>query len=340
MRSLKSESLKYLLIFNSLIGCIGTIHAQSVIKVDGSSTVYPITKLAADQFEITKENTIKVAMDVSGSGGGLKKLCNGEIDIANASRPILKKELAECKNAKIQFLEIPIAFDAITVITSPQNTWSTAMTVTDLKKVWEPAAQGRIIHWNHINSAWPNDIINLYAVERDSGTFDYFTKAIIGKAKFSRNDFNKSENDDTLIKDIANNKNGLGFLGFSYYLDNKTQIKAVAIDSEKGYGPVLPSVESVEDGSYQPLSRPIFIYVNAKSAEKPEVREFITFYLKNAVLIAKKARLFPLPPRAYITMLEHFNNKRVGTVFNGVSAVGLTIDDLIRREGRLEYEHF
>ncbi|MEI2766962.1 MAG: PstS family phosphate ABC transporter substrate-binding protein [Nitrosomonas sp.] len=339
MQTLRSNLLKNLLIFSSLFGCIGVVHAQSIIKIDGSSTVYPITKVAADQFEATKQNTIKVAMSISGSGGGLKKLCRGEIDIANASRPISKKELAECKSAKIQFIEIPVAFDALTVVISPQNTWSTAMTIAELKKTWEPAAQGKIMQWNHVNSAWPNDIINLYVTDRDSGTFDYFTEAIVGRAKFSRNDFNKSENDNTLAKDIAHNKNGLGFLGFAYYLDNQTQIKAVAIDSGKGYGAVLPSVESVEDGSYQPLSRPAFIYVNAKSAEKPEVREFVTFYLKNAVLIAKEARLFPLPPRAYTTMLEHFNKKRVGTVFDGVSAVGLTIDDLIRREGRLEFEH-
>lgn len=340
MQTLRSNLLKNLFIFSSLFGYISLAHAQAVIKIDGSSTVYPITKIAADQFEASKQNSVKVAMNVSGSGDGLRKLCNGEIDIANSSRLILKKELAECKKAKVQFIEIPIAFDAITVIISPQNTWSTAMTVRDLKKMWEPAAQGRIMRWNHINPAWPNDMINLYAVERDSGTFDYFTKAIVGKPKFSRSDFNKSKNDDALIKDIVNNKNGMGFLSFASYLDYQAQIKAAAIDSEKGYDAVLPSVESVEDGSYQPLSRPIFIYVSAKAAGKPEVREFITFYLKNAVLIAKKARLFPLPPTAYVTMLEHFNNKRVGTVFDGVSAVGLTIDDMIRREERLEYEHF
>lgn len=338
-RSFRFYVLQKLFIFSGFIGCIGLVEAQSIIKIEGSSTVYPITKVAAEQFEAIKKNTVKVAMEISGSGGGLKKLCRGEVDIANASRPILRSELAECKGAKIQFIEIPVAFDALTVATNPQNTWSAALTLAELKKIWEPAAQNKIMRWKQINDAWPDEEIKLYVSDRDSGTFDYFTEAIVGRAKASRNDFNKSPNDHALAEDIAKNKNALGFLGFAYFLDNQNKVKAVAVDNEKGNGAVLPSVESVENGTYQPLSRPVFIYVSTKSAEKPEVKEFITHYLKNGVLIAKEARLFPLPPRAYNTMLELFNKKRVGTVFDHASAVGLTIDDLIRREGRLEFEH-
>jgi len=327
-------------IFISFIGCIGLAQAQSIIKIEGSSTVYPITKLASEQFEAIKKNTVKIAMGISGSGSGLRKLCRGEIDIANASRPILGKELAACRSAKIQFIEIPVAFDALTVAINPKNTWSAALTPTELKKIWEPAAQNKITRWKQINDAWPDEEINLYVSDRDSGTFDYFTEAIVGKMKASRSDFNKSQDNHALVEDIAENKNALGFLGFAYFLENQNKVKAVAINNEKGNGAILPSVESVENGTYQPLSRPVFIYVSTKSAEKPEVKEFITHYLKNGVLNAKEARLFPLPPRAYNAMLELFNTKRVGTVFNHASAVGLTIDDLIRREGRLEFEHY
>lgn len=338
-RSLKFSLLSHWFVSTSFIACVGLVHAQPVIKIDGSSTVYPVTKIAADQFEVMKKNTVKIAMEISGSGGGFKKMCRGEIDIANASRPIQKKELLECKNAKVQFIEIPIAFDALTVVINPHNTWSKSLTVTELNKIWGPSAQGKITRWNQINPAWPAEEISLYVSDRDSGTFDYFTEAIVGKAKSSRNDFNKSRNDIALAEDIANNKNALGFLGFAYFLENQNKVKAVAVDNEKGNGAVLPSVDSVENGAYQPLSRPVFIYVNAKSAEKQEVHEFITYYLKNGILITKEAGLFPLPPRAYNTMLEHFNKKRVGTLFDSVSGVGLTIDDLIRREGRLEFEH-
>jgi phosphate transport system substrate-binding protein len=237
----------------------------------------------------------------------------------------------------VQYVEIPVAFDALTVAIHPENHWSTVMTVAELKKIWEPAAQGKITKWNQINPAWPDELFKLYGADTDSGTFDYFTEAIVGKAKSSRTDFTESENDNLLVDKVASDKNSLGFFGFAYYIDNQNKVNAVAINPDTGA--VLPSVESVENGSYQPLSRPIFIYVNIKSAEKPEVKGFVEFYMKNALLTVKEVKFFPLPPRAYTTMLEHFNKKRVGTVFDGISAVGLTIDDLIRREGRLEYEN-
>lgn len=312
-------------------------NAEAVIHIDGSSTVYPITKTAADKFAISKRNAITASIKVSGSSGGFQKFCRGEIDIVNASRPILKNEIKECKHSQVQYMEIPVAFDALTVAVNPENRWATAMTVAELKKIWEPSAHGRITHWNHINPAWPNESIKLYGADVDSGTYDYFTEAIIGKARTSRHDFKQFDNDVLLVEEVANHKNGLGFFGFAYYIDNQNKVAAVAVNN--GQGAILPSVETVENGSYQPLSRPIFIYVNMKSAEKPEVKEFVEFYMKNALLIVKEAKFFPLPPRAYATMLEHFNKKRVGTVFDGISAVGLTIDDLIRRQGRLEFEH-
>lgn len=320
-----------------LMSGTSSIHAQSVIRIDGSSTVYPITKTMADKFETTKKNIIKTSVNISGSSGGFRKFCRGEIDIVNASRPILKHEIKECNNARVRYIEIPVAFDAITVAINPANSWAKTMTMAELKKIWEPAAQGRITRWNQINSMWPDESIKLFGADIDSGTYDYFTEAIIGKARSSRTDFTQSKNHAALIDAIVAEKNALGFVNYAYYDENQDKVAAVAINN--GTGAVLPSAETVENGDYQPLSRPIFIYVNIQAAEKPEVKEFVEFYMKNALLIVKEVKLFSLPPRAYATMLEHFNKKRTGTVFDGVSAVGLTIDDLIRREGRLEFEH-
>lgn len=336
LRNLKLLSMSILL--SGSINITSAANAQSVIKIDGSSTVYPITKAAADKFQIAKKNAVNVTVDISGSGGGFKKFCRGEIDIVNASRPILKSEIKDCKNSRVQFIEIPVAFDALTVAVNPENNWSTTMTVAELKKIWEPAAQGKITKWNQINPAWPDESFKLYGADADSGTFDYFTEAIVGKIKSSRNDYTESENDNILVEGVANNKNGLGFFGFAYYIENQTKVAAVAINN--GKGGILPSVETVENGSYQPLSRPIFIYVNAKAAEKAEIKEFVEFYMKNAILQVKEAGFFPLPPTAYATMLGHFNKKRVGTVFNGIPPIGLTIDELIRSEGRTEFEHY
>ncbi|MBX3618006.1 PstS family phosphate ABC transporter substrate-binding protein [Nitrosomonas sp.] len=321
-------------------GVTGNVNAQSIIKIDGSSTVYPITQAIADQFQEVRKGEAQVTVAVSGSGGGFRKFCRGEIDIVNASRPILKSEMKECKNAGVQYVEIPVAFDALTVAIHPDNTWSRIMTVKQLRKIWEPVAEGKVMQWNQINPIWPAETIKLFGPARDSGTYDYFTKAIVGKSKSSRTDFTKSDDDTGLMEAIAGDKNSLGFLGFAYYIENQDKVTAVAIDSGNGQGAVLPSVETVEDGSYQPLSRPMFIYVSLKAAEKTEVKGFVEFYLKNALLMVKKTHFFPLPPRAYSTMLGHFNKKREGTVFNGLPVIGLTIDELIRREERLQYENY
>lgn len=334
------DSLNIMLLLGICMSTLSIANAQSTIKTDGSSTVYPITKAVADKFQIAKKNTVDVTVNISGSGGGFNKFCRGEIDIVNASRPILKNEMKDCKNSRIQYVEIPIAFDALTVAVNPENNWGTAMTLVELKKIWEPAAQGTITRWKQVNPTWPDEPIKLYGADSNSGTYDYFTKAIVGKAKSSRSDFTESEDDNVLVNGVASDKNAMGFFGFAYYIENDNKVTAVAINNGKGQGPIPPSVETVENGRYQPLSRPIFIYVNIKAVEKPEVKEFVEFYLKNALLLVKEASFFPLPPRAYTTMLEHFNKKRIGSVFSGIPAVGLTIDELIRREDRLPYENF
>ncbi|MBI2089735.1 MAG: PstS family phosphate ABC transporter substrate-binding protein [Deltaproteobacteria bacterium] len=304
-----------------------------IVKIDGSSTVYPVTEAVAEEFQKAKRGKIKVTVGISGTGGGFKKFCRGEIDISDASRPILKQEMGVCKQAGIQYYELPVAYDALTVMVNPKNNWVTSMTVAELKKIWEPAAQGKIMNWNQVRSSWPNAPLKLYGAGADSGTFDYFTEAIVGKAKASRGDFTASEDDNVLVQGIANDRNALGFFGFAYYAENTDRLKAVAVDG--GKGPVSPSAKAVEEGTYQPLSRPIFIYVNKKSADKAEVKEFVEFYLKNASKLVKQVKYVALPAKAYTLSLEHFQKGKLGTVFGGEAQVGVKIEDLLRREARL-----
>ena len=234
---LQVHNLKVLSVFilmSALIGSADIASAQPIIKIDGSSTVYPLTKAIAKDFQVAKKDAVKVMVNISGSGGGFNKFCHGEIDIVNASRPILKNEMAECKNSRVKFVEIPIAFDAITVAIHPDNNWSTTMTIAQLRKIWEPIAQGRITKWNQINLAWPNEDFKLFGADSASGTFDYFTEAIVGKAKSSRGDFTASEDDNVLVQGIATDKYSLGFFGFAYYTENKKKVNAAAIDNGKG----------------------------------------------------------------------------------------------------------
>jgi phosphate transport system substrate-binding protein len=307
--------------------------APPVVKIDGSSTVFPITEAVAEEFQKARKGTVNVTVGISGTGGGFKKFCRGETDLANASRPISKKEMEECAKSGVRYYEMPIAYDALTVMVNPQNTFIKSMTVAELKKVWEPAAQGKINSWKDVNPAWPEQKIKLYGAGSDSGTFDYFTEAIVGKAKSSRGDFTASEDDNVLVQGISGDKGALGYFGFAYYIENQKKLKAVAIDG--GKGPVAPTPENVDNGTYQPLSRPIFIYVSEKSLDKPEIRDFIDFYMKNAPQLVKEVKYIPLPAKAYAGNLEHLAKKKLGTVFGGQNEVGLTIEQLMKREAQL-----
>ncbi|MCW5600564.1 PstS family phosphate ABC transporter substrate-binding protein [Nitrosomonas sp.] len=309
------------------------VNARPIVTIDGSSTVYPVTEAVAEDFQIAQKGKIRVTVGISGTGGGFKKFCRAEIDIVNASRPILHSEMEACRAAGVQYIEMPIAFDALTVAVNPHNTWSRTMTVEELKKVWEPSAQGKITKWNQINPAWPDERIKLFGAGADSGTFDYFTEAIVGKAKSSRGDFTASEDDNVLVQGIASDRHSLGFFGFAYYIENRNKVSVVAIDS--GKGGVIPSPETVENGSYQPLSRPIFIYVNAKAVDKPEVNEFVNFYMENAPALVKEVKYFPLPSEAYQLNLDHLKERKVGTVFEGESKINLNIEELLKLERRL-----
>lgn len=301
-----------------------------IVQIDGSSTVFPVTEAVAEEFQKAKKGKIKVTVGISGTGGGFKKFCRGETDISDASRPILKQEMEACKQAGIEYIELPVAFDALTVMVNPKNNWVASMTVAELKKIWEPAAQGKVTNWNQVRSNWPNAPLKLFGAGADSGTFDYFTEAITGKAKASRGDFTASEDDNVLVQGIANDRNSLGFFGYAYYAENKDKLKAVAIDN--GKGGVAPSEKTVLDGSYQPLSRPIYIYVSKKAASKPEVKEFVEFYMKNAATLAKQVKYIPLPGKVYQIGLERLQKGKVGTAFGGEAEVGVRIDDLVKRE--------
>jgi len=303
---------------------------DKIVKIDGSSTVYPVTEAVAEEFQ--KATKTKVTVGVSGTGGGFKKFCRGETDISNASRPILQKEIDECKANGIQFIELPVAFDALTVVINPKNEFARKMTVAELKKMWEPAAQGKVKTWKQVNPAWPDRPLKLYGAGADSGTFDYFTEAIVGKSKSSRGDFTASEDDNVLVKGVAGDSDALGFFGFAYYEENHSTLSPVAISEKAGKPYVLPSKESIEDGTYQPLARPIFIYVNATAgAFKPHVKAFVDYYLEKGRPLIEEVKYVPLPAKDQAAVVAHWKALKPGTGFGGKAEVGVKIEDLIKR---------
>jgi phosphate transport system substrate-binding protein len=327
--------MKKLLLFIScatFLAFLPGVAKSQVIQIDGSSTVFPITEAVAEEFQKAKKGKVKVTVGISGTGGGFKKFCRGETDISDASRPISSKEIADCKEAGIQYVELPVAFDALTVVINPKNDWASTLTVPDLKKMWEPGAQGKVTNWNQIRPNWPNTPLKLFGPGADSGTFEYFTEAVVGKSKSSRGDFTASEDDNILVQGVSNDRNALGYFGYAYYAENTKKLKAAAIDG--GKGPVAPSAKTVEDGTYQPLSRPIFIYVSKKSMDKPEVKEFVEYYLQNAGPLVKQVKYVPLPTKAYSMATDHFKKGKLGTVFGGKPEVGVTIEELLKREAK------
>jgi phosphate transport system substrate-binding protein len=318
----------------ALLGLASAAASAQVVKIDGSSTVYPVTEAVAEEFQKANKG-LKVTVGVSGTGGGFKKFCRNETDISNASRPITKSEMEACKAAGVEYYELPVAFDALTVVINPKNTWLKQATVAELKKIWEPAAQGKITRWNQVNPAWPDQPMKLFGAGSDSGTFDYFTEAIVGKAKSSRGDFTASEDDNVLVQGVAGDVNALGYFGYAYYAENTNKLKALPIVDKEGKPAVSPSEATVLNGTYQPLARPIFIYVNAKAIAKPEVRKFVDFYMANAAAMAKEVKYVPLPADAYKTVAGHIVKGKKGTVFGGKNEVGITISELLKREASM-----
>ncbi|MCF8719490.1 PstS family phosphate ABC transporter substrate-binding protein [Nitrospina gracilis] len=279
---------------------------RGTVRIDGSSTVFPISEAVAEEFgKIRDHARVRVTVGVSGTGGGFKKFCVGETDINDASRPIKQKEIDKAKKNNIRYLELPVAYDGLSVVINKANTWVDHLTTDELKKIWEPGSSVKT--WADVREGWPSKPIKLYGPGTDSGTFDYFTETINGKSQASRADFTKSEDDNMLVKGVAGDKYALGYFGFAYYVENKEILKAVPI-KEGNKAPVLPTMETINKGTYSPLSRPIFIYVNVDAAKRPEVKEFIRFYIKNAGKLSKEVGYIPLPDSLYRENLERFEN--------------------------------
>ena len=308
--------------------------APPLIQIDGSSTVYPVTEAVAEDFQKARRNRVHVTVGISGTGGGFKKFCRGELEVANASRPITQSEVADCRAAGVEFIEIPIAFDALTVVVNPRNDWARSMTIAELKAIWAPAAQGKITRWQQVNPGWPDRQLKLFGPGPDSGTFEYFTRAINGRSRATRADYSASEDDNVLALGVERDAGALGYLGYSYYLENREKLAVVALVAAADKPAIGPSVETVVNGSYQPLTRPLLIYVNAASAERPEVAAFIEFYLKNAEKLAEEVGVIPLPERAYVKGLHQFARRTQGSRFAGEDRIGVGIDALMALKPR------
>ncbi len=295
------------------------------VVIDGSSTVFPVTEAVAEEYQKLHRG-VKVTVGISGTGGGFKRFCAGETDISDASRPISATEKDECQKAGVEFIEIPVAYDGLSVMVNPSNTWATSMTVAELKKLWEPAAQGKITRWNQIRPEWPDQPINLYGAGADSGTFDYFTEVIMGTAKSSRGDFTASEDDNILVQGIAGDRNALGYFGYAYYVENPGKLKLVAIDS--GKGPILPSEETILGNTYKPLSRPLFIYVKKQAAARPEVKEFVRFYLTTGRPLIKQVGYVQIPATVYDNVLKRFEQGKVGSVYGPTVPTSTRLEEI------------
>jgi phosphate transport system substrate-binding protein len=318
----------------SFVGC--SKKQAETVQVDGSSTVFPITEAVAEEFQKTAKET-RVTVGISGTGGGFKKFCSGETDVADASRPIKPSEVELCKKNAVEYVELPVAYDGLTIIINPKNTWAETMTVADLKKIWEPGAQGKVMKWSDVRSEWPDKPLRLYGPGVDSGTYDYFTEAVVGKEHSSRGDYTSSEDDNVLVQGVTSDESALGFLGYAYFENSRGKLKAVKVDDGKadnGNGPIEPTLETVRTGTYQPLSRPIFIYVSKKKLERPAVEQFIAFYLDNAERLTTEVHYIPLPKRAYELAKERVKKRVTGSMFGGKgSQVGVSVEVLLQREG-------
>lgn len=297
------------------------------ITIDGSSTVYPISEAMAEEF-MNKNSGVQITVGNSGTGGGFKKFSGKETDISDASRPIKTSEEKAVKAAGLNYIELPIAFDGISVVLNPQNTWATCLTVAELKKIWEPGS--KVNNWKQVRPGFPDVPLKLYGPGADSGTFDYFTDAIVGEEGSSRSDYTQSEDDNTLVQGVAGDKGAMGYFGFAYYEENQDKLKLAGIDGGKGC--VSPSVESINTGTYQPLARPIFIYIREDAAARPEVQAFVHFYLdKGNSKLIRHVGYVALPDQALTLALQRFNDRHTGSLFSGGSQIGVKIEDLLSR---------
>lgn len=318
----------------SLLGCGSSSQPKSGdelsgrIRVDGSSTVYPITEAMAEEFQ-KLHNKVEITVGISGTGGGFKKFCNQETDMSDASRPIKAVEEEACKANGVEFIELPVAFDGLSVVVNPKNNWCDYLTVEELRRIWEPGS--KINNWKDIRPGFPDKPLKLYGAGTDSGTFDYFTEAICGEEGASRSDYQASEDDNTLVMGVAGDEAALGYFGYAYYEENVDKLKLVAIDG--GGGPVAPSPETINNGSYAPLSRPLFIYVSVAAAARPEVQAFVQYILSvEGSKLVRQVGYIELPSEAYDLVRKRFEAQKTGSIFTGGSQVGVKLQDILSRE--------
>ncbi len=313
-------------------GCPNSDGERSgAVNVDGSSTMYPISQAVAEEFRA--ETGERATVGVSGSGGGFTRLCRGEVHVSAASRPIKPSEREACAEADIDFIEAPIAYDGLAVLVHPDNDWVESMTVRELKKVWEPAAQGEITRWNQIRPEWPDRRLNLYAPSVDNGTYDYFTHAVVGRESASRGDYTSSADQNVLVQGVSGDPNALGFFGYAYYAGNAERLKLVAIDDEDPGthdGPVRPSADTIQDGTYQPLTRPLFIYANREALDEETVEDFVEFYIGESAPLVEEVGYVPLPASTTELALERFAERATGSVFEGGSQIGVSAEQLLK----------
>lgn len=300
----------------------GSAANSRLIAVDGSSTVFPITEAVAEEFQRANAGT-RVTVGTSGTGGGFQKFCRDEIDISDASRPIKTTEAEACSKAGIEFVEVPVAYDGLAIVVNPKNTWAASMTVAELKKLWEPAAQGKVVRWSHIRDGWPDREIHLFGAGVDSGTFDYFTEAVVGKEAQSRGDYTSSEDDNVIVQGVSGDELALGYFGYAYYEENKDKLKLVAVDDgddKNGQGPIAPSPETVKNGTYRPLSRPVFIYPKLKALDRPEVKGFVDFYLSKGIPLIREVGYIPLTDAEYEKVRGRLTARKTGSMYHGTDS--------------------
>ena len=300
---------------------------STAIRIVGSSTVFPISQAMAEEF-MKANSGVNITVGESGTSGGFKKFIKGEVEIADASRPIDEKEIASLKEAGIEFIEIPVAFDGLSVVVNKDNTWVDHLTVEELKKMWAP--DSKVNNWKDVRAGFPDQELKLYGAGTDSGTFEYFTEAIVGKKKASRSDYTGSEDDNQLVQGVKGDKGALGYFGFAYYVENKDSLKIVKIDG--GKGPIEPTADTINTGTYAPLSRPLFIYINKKALDNPTVKKFLDFYLGEGKELISSVGYVPLPEEAYTMGKDRIANAVTGSLFSGQSFVGKSIADVMKLE--------
>lgn len=304
--------------------CGSTPSLGELIRVDGSSTVYPLTEAVAEEF-LRANPGARITVGVAGTGGGFKRLCRREIDITSASRPITDAEQATCAGGGVQVVEVPVAYDGITVVVHPDNHWVDHLTIEELGRIWRHQAEGQLLRWSQVRQGFPDRELHLFGAGVDSGTFDYFTEAVTGTPRDSRGDYTSSEDDNTLVQGVSGDTGSLGFFGFAYYVENRAQLKAVPIVAAAGQPPVAPTPETIESGAYRPLSRPVFLYADAGALARPEVRGFIAFYLEHGPALAREVGYVPLSEAVAARVRARFEQGVTGTLYEDGRAAGASL---------------